>query len=186
MKPFHVTVFGGAQVKPGDAAYAEAFTLGSLLGQQGWTVLTGGYIGTMEAASRGASEAGSHVIGVTCEDIELWRKIKPNQWVAEERRFPNLRQRMMALIDLCDAAVALPGGVGTLAEIMMTWNQLLIQTITPRPLILIGPGWKALVDTLYGQLGQYITPEQRAWVQFAADPAQAVSMLQEFTAGGKV
>src|SRR5258708_16993147 len=76
-----VSVFGGSQPKNGSAAYAEAQELGKLLAERGHVVLTGGYIGTMEAVSRGAAEAGGHVIGVTCEDIERWRAIDPNPWV---------------------------------------------------------------------------------------------------------
>ena len=81
-----ISVFGGSQPKEEDAAYAEAMELGRLLAQRGHTVLTGGYIGVMEAVSRGACEAGGHVIGVTCEDIEAWRPIKANSWVMEEIR----------------------------------------------------------------------------------------------------
>jgi uncharacterized protein (TIGR00725 family) len=61
-----VSVFGGSQPREGDAAYAEAMELGRLLAERGHIVLTGGYIGTMEAVSRGARQAGGHVIGVTC------------------------------------------------------------------------------------------------------------------------
>ncbi len=57
-------------------AYEEARELGKFLAEHGHAVLTGGYMGTMEAVSRGACEAGGHVIGVTCEDIEEWRKTK--------------------------------------------------------------------------------------------------------------
>ena len=186
MKPFQVTVFGGAQPKPGEPVYEQALQLGKLLGNQGWTVLTGGYIGTMEAVSRGAAEAGSHVIGITCADIEIYRPVKANQWVAEEIKYPTLRERLLALIDKCDAAVALPGGVGTLTEILMTWNQLLIHTISPRPLILIGSGWKNIVNTLFTEMDPHIPDSQRHWVYFAVDHNQAVSMLQEFTRSGKV
>lgn len=73
----NIAVFGGSQPKEGDPAYAEAYELGSLLAQAGHTVLTGGYIGTMEAVSRGAAEAGGHVIGVTCEEIERCVRSKP-------------------------------------------------------------------------------------------------------------
>ena len=79
-----ISVFGGSQPKESDLAYAEAMELGRLLAQHGHTVLTGGYIGVMEAVSRGAQEAGGHVIGVTCEEIEAWRPIKANAWVMEE------------------------------------------------------------------------------------------------------
>src|SRR5258706_7067007 len=111
----NISVFGGSQPKEGDAAYVEAQELGKLLAEHGHTVLTGGYIGTMEAVSKGASEAGGHVIGVTCDEIERWRAVKANAWVQEERRYPTVRARLDALIEGCQAAIALPGGPRTLA-----------------------------------------------------------------------
>src|SRR5512146_1764822 len=117
-----VSVFGGSLAKEGDAAYAEAMQLGRLLAERGHTVLTGGYIGTMEAVSRGANEAGGHVIGVTCEEIESWRPTQANAWVIEEIRKKTLLERLHALIHESDAAFALPGGPGTLAEISVMWN----------------------------------------------------------------
>ena len=137
-----ISVFGGSSPKPQEPAYQEAYILGQLIGKAGHTVLTGGYIGTMEAVSRGAAEAGGHVIGVTCDEIESWRSVGPNPWVKEEIRIPTLRERVDKLISACDAAFALPGGVGTLVEIAVMWNMIQTQAITPRPLILIGQGWK--------------------------------------------
>ena len=58
-----VTVFGGSRTEPGDQDYQQAYFLGELLGKAGYTVLTGGYIGSMEAVSRGAAESGGHVVG---------------------------------------------------------------------------------------------------------------------------
>jgi len=106
-----VSVFGGSQPKEGDAAYAEAREVGRLLAERGHTVLTGGYIGTMEAVSRGAHEAGGHVIGVTCEDIEAWRKVKANSWVKEEIRKKTLVERLHTLIHESDAAFASPAAL---------------------------------------------------------------------------
>src|SRR6266508_3609115 len=91
-----VSVFGGSEPKEGDTAYAEAMELGKLLAQRGHTVLTGGYIGTMEAVSRGACEAGGHVIGVTCAEIERWRPIGANRWVKEEWKKETLLERLHA------------------------------------------------------------------------------------------
>ena len=170
-----VTVFGGSNPPVDD--YAQALRLGRLLGQAGYTVLTGGYIGTMEAVSRGAAEAGGHVIGVTCDEIEAWRPVRPNAWVKEERRFASLRQRLHGLIDGCDAALALPGGAGTLTEVALTWNLLLTEAITPRPLILIGPGWQAALAAFYGAFDAYIPVAQRRWVSFAAGVDEAVKLL---------
>src|SRR5512147_722059 len=103
----NVTIFGGASPLPGSPPYQEACELGKLLAQAGHAVLTGGYIGTMEAVSKGASQAGGHVIGVTCDEIERWRSTRANPWVKEEWRCATLPERMIAMMDACDAAVVL-------------------------------------------------------------------------------
>lgn len=170
-----VTVFGGARTP--EAAYQEAYRLGELLGEAGYTVLTGGYMGSMEAVSRGAAEKGAHVIGVTCEEIETWRKVRPNPWVKEEMRFKTINERLFALIENCDAALALPGGPGTLAEIAIMWNKLITGGASPRPLILIGDGWRATIDQFYASLGIFTPEEQRRFVSFAPTIEAAVALL---------
>ena len=171
----NVTIFCGSQPDAHD--YEEAYRLGKLLGAAGHTVLTGGYIGGMEAVSRGAVEAGGHTIGITCEEIEKWRPVAPNPWVKEERRFACLRDRLFALIESSEAAIALPGGAGTLTEIAMTWNHLLTESIRPRPLILVGTGWEATFKALFENLGGYIPVNQRRWLLFAKDIDEAIKLL---------
>ncbi len=176
-----VTVFGGSLPKPGESAYQDAFKLGQLLGEMGCAVLTGGYIGTMEAVSRGAAENGGHVIGVTCDEIESWRPVAPNQWVMEEMRYPTLRQRLYALIDHCDLAMALPGGIGTLAEIAVMWSQLQTGASQPRPMILIGSGWEATITTFFTTLSEYTPEKDRRWLHFASDIDAAFQLFQSLT-----
>lgn len=173
----NITVFGGSTPGPDD--YDSALQLGSMLAEAGMTVLTGGYIGTMEAVSRGAAEAGGHVIGVTCDEIESWRKVSANAWVKEERRFRTIRERLFALIESCDAALALPGGVGTLTEISIMWNHLLTDAIAPRPLILIGPTWKAVFDLFLQSAKEYIPESQRKWISFAQNNHVALGILKK-------
>jgi hypothetical protein len=172
-----ITVFGGSQPLPGSPAYSEACELGKLLAQAGHTVLTGGYIGTMEAVSRGAAEAGGHVIGVTCDEIERWRPVKPNAWVKEERRFSTLQERLNELVMACDAAIALPGGPGTLTEIALTWNLMIVTSIPPKPLILTGIGWRSVIEALYNSFGVYIPQSQRLLISFATNIQEAVRLL---------
>lgn len=172
-----VTVFGSSSPLPDDAAYEEARRLGELLAHAGHIVLTGGYMGTMEAVSRGAAEAGGHTIGVTCDQIERWRNAKANLWVREEQRFETLRDRLYCLVESCDAALALSGGVGTLAEIAILWSQMQTQSLPPRPLILIGDGWKQVFQTLFTEMDSNIPANHRALLRFAPDIESAVSML---------
>jgi hypothetical protein len=175
----NVTVFGGSQPKEGDASYAEACELGKRLAEAGHTVLTGGYIGTMEAVSRGANEAGGHVIGVTCADIEAWRPVKPNAWVKEERRFATLQERLNELVLACEAAIALPGGPGTLTEIALTWNLMIVASIPAKPLILMGQGWKSVMKSFFNSFEVYIPPHQRNLLQFAPDIQTAIDLLND-------
>ena len=172
-----VTVFGGSIPKAGEPAYEQALRLGKLLGEAGHTVLNGGYIGTMEAVSQGASQAGGHVIGVTCDQIEAWRTVMPNTWIMDEMRYETQRERLHALIDHCDAAIALPGGIGTLAEVTEMWSNLQIGAIARRPLILVGPGWQSVIEQFYATLGEYVAMEYRDLLTFVTDVDEAVEAL---------
>ncbi len=172
-----VTVFGGAAAQPGDAAYQEARRLGSLLAETGHIVLTGGYMGTMEAASRGAAEAGGHVIGVTCVEIERWRNSRANPWVLEEWKVESLMERLSLLMDRADAAIALPGGPGTLAEISLLWNRMIIAAAPIRPLILVGAGWQATFGAFFREQDPYIHEPQRRLLVFVPTVDAAVASL---------
>jgi uncharacterized protein (TIGR00730 family) len=152
--------------------------LGKLLAQRGHIVLTGGYIGVMEAVSRGAQEAGGHVIGVTCEDIETWRPIKANAWVIEEIRKKTLVERLHALIHESDAALALPGGPGTLTEISLMWNLMIVESLHRRPLILVGDGWQSVFDQFLKSFDGYIPANQRELILMAKDVHTAVNMIE--------
>ena len=178
-----ISVFGGSQPKESDSAYHEAIELGKLLAQHGHTVLTGGYIGVMEAVSRGAKDAGGHVIGVTCEDIETWRPIRANSWVMEEIRKKTLVERLHTLIHESDAALALPGGPGTLTEISLMWNLMIVESLHRRPLILIGDGWQSVFDQLFKGLDAYVPAHQREILKFAKDAQTAVELLESTVPG---
>jgi uncharacterized protein (TIGR00730 family) len=173
-----ISVFGGAQPKEGEAAYTEAMELGRLLAERGHIVLTGGYIGTMEAVSRGAHEAGGHVIGVTCAEIERWRGVGANRWVKEEWKKETLVERLHTLIHESDAAFALPGGAGTLTEISLLWNLMTVESLHRRPLILIGRGWQSTFDQFFREFDSYMTAPQREILKFANDVQTAVKLLE--------
>ena len=172
-----IAVFGSSAPKPGAPLNQEAYELGRLLGEAGYAVVTGGYSGVMEAASRGAAEAGGHVIGVTSD--RLYRRgSRLNAWVKEERRFPTLLERAHHLVSSSDGIVALRGGIGTLNEVAMTWSLLQVGEIAPKPLLLLGAEWGALLRQFYGQ-GEYILEEQMQLWQCVTTPAEALARLRE-------
>jgi uncharacterized protein (TIGR00725 family) len=135
-------------------------------------------MGTMEAISRGAHEAGGHVIGVTCIDIENWRGSKLNQWVKEEIRKQTLLERLQVLTNHCDAAMALSGGAGTLTEISLMWNLMVIESLPRKRLILIGDGWKNTLDSFFNAFESYMPLQQRELLYFAGDVNEAVKLLE--------
>lgn len=177
---YRISVFGSSKPIPGDPEYQSALDLGAKLALSGFAVLTGGYIGTMEAISKGANTNGGHVIGVTCEEIEVYRPIGPNPWIHEEIRTSTLRERISVLINQADACIALPGGVGTLTEIVTAWNHILIGAVETKPLLLIGPGWKSIFDGLFISLREYIPINQRNLVGFVQNNLEVVNLLVRY------
>lgn len=175
----NITVFGASSPLVESPAYQFAYQLGESLANHGHTVLTGGYMGTMEAVSRGASQVGGHVIGVTCQEIENWRNTKCNPWVSEEWREKSLHERIIRLIDNCDAAIALPGGPGTLAEIVLMLNRMQIEVFHPKPLILVGSGWQKTFETFFDVQAPYITSKSRQLIHFAETLAEILSLVEE-------
>ena len=169
-----VAVFGSARLRPGDAEYEAARRLGALIAREGWAVRTGGYNGAMAAVSEGAAGEGGHVIGVT---VAGWaHRLAPNRWVGEERAAEGLLARIEELLD-SDAWVAVAGGIGTLAELSLAWNLLQIGDLTPRPLILVGERWGALLPAIRAHL--VVDDDDLAHVRRAADPDEALAILRE-------
>jgi uncharacterized protein (TIGR00730 family) len=173
-----VSVFGGAAPKAGSAAYAEAEALGRLLAEAGYAVMTGGYAGTMEAASKGAKEAGGHVIGVTVGNIERKLGSKRNPYVDEVIHYETLYERLHHLVVKCGSAIALPGGIGTLSEVALTWSLMQIGEIETMPLVLIGQRWADTLNTFYD--GEYIRAEYMKLWRVAQSPTEAVTLIQNW------
>ncbi|HSM24477.1 MAG TPA: LOG family protein [Anaerolineaceae bacterium] len=177
----NITIFGGSSPLPDSKEYQFAYDLGKALASNGHTILTGGYMGTMEASSKGAAEAGGQVIGVTCMEIEKWRNRSHNAWVMEEWKSTTLQERMIKLIDSCDTAIALPGGPGTLAEIVLMWNRIQIESIPPVPIILVGEEWKKIFTTFFQELNGYIPPTSYAVIKFANTINEILTFLPDKT-----
>jgi uncharacterized protein (TIGR00725 family) len=141
-----ITLFGSSRVQPGTPAFAEALVWGRAVARAGFGVATGGYNGAMEAVSQGAKEAGGLVVGITAPVLFPHRD-GPNAHVDLELPSSSLMTRIERLIDVSVACLALPGGVGTLAEILAAWNLNHIAQMHHKPLKPLGVhrGWLEVI-----------------------------------------
>ena len=173
-----VSIFGSAGPQPDSPRYIEALELGQGIAALGMDILTGGYGGTMEAASRGANEAGGVVVGATCDAIESFRPgTLPNKWVNLELRTETLMQRLGLVTSSCHAAVILPGGVGTLLEFVLLWNSTMIDELEPVPILVVGEVWKELLELMDNP--QFVAPAHMAMVEHCPDIPTVVARLGE-------
>lgn len=167
-------VFGSNSPEEGDLDYAEARQLGYALAQAGFVVATGGYFGTMEATSRGAKEAGGHVIGVTTSIFDGVR-LHPNAYLDEEIKLPTLFQRLHRLVTMADVWVALPGGIGTLSEVALTWSLMQVGEMKRQPFVLVGEQWRKTIGEFSNDY--YVRPQYRALLRYADDAAHVIGLL---------
>ncbi len=150
--PRAVSVFGSARTPADSPDYAMAQALGGALADAGWAVITGGGPGIMEAANRGASEAGGLSVGL---GIELPFEQSLNEWVDLGIEFRYFFARKTMFVKYAQAFVICPGGFGTMDELFEALT--LVQTckVNQFPVILMGREfWAPLLDWLRGTLAE--------------------------------
>lgn len=174
-----VAVFGSADPPPGDPLYELARRVGALLAAAGYGVLTGGYGGVMEGASRGAVEAGREAVGITCA---LFVGRHPNRFLTETREAPDLVARTGWLIASARGYIVLHGKSGTLAELTLVWALHRAGSLGPRPVVLLGAAWRPFLHHLV-RAGM-LEDEQLSITRVADEPEDAVMELDRFLAEG--
>jgi len=172
-----ISVFGSSAPQPGSAAFVAAQQVGRLLAEAGFAVATGGYGGTMTAVSQGASETGGHVIGVTSAQIERFRPLAANRWVAEEIKYDSLRDRLLHLVMRNDGIIVLPGGIGTLSEMSLAWSFLQVGEMAERPFVLLGEMWRESIRAFYRS--EYVRQENMDLLFFADSAETAVAYMAQ-------
>jgi uncharacterized protein (TIGR00730 family) len=141
-----IAVFGSARTRVDEPAYDVAEEVGRKLAQAGFAVITGGGPGTMEAANKGASEAGGVSVGL---GIELPFESGLNQWVDIGINFRYFFARKTMFVKYAEGFIALPGGLGTFDELFEALTLVQTQKVTTFPIVLLGKRyWRGLVDWL--------------------------------------
>lgn len=142
--PPAVSIFGSTKTCPGDDDYQKAEETARRLAKEGYAVLTGGGPGIMEAANKGAKEAGGVSVGL---NVDLPEEQKPNKYIGTYLSFRYFFVRKVMFVKYAVAFVIFPGGFGTLDELFEPLQLIQTQKIKPFPVILVGKEyWRGLLD----------------------------------------
>lgn len=175
-----VSVFGSARVSPEDAEYEYARRLGGELVQAGFSVITGGGPGIMEAANRGSFDAGGVSVGL---NIELPQEQKPNPYQTLPISFRYFFVRKVMFVKYAVAFVCFPGGFGTLDEFFESLTLIQTRRTHRFPVILFGKSyWDPLLGWMQNELVRqgYISPQDMELMRVTDDVTEAVNLIIDF------
>lgn len=172
-----VTIFGGSKCTEDSPEYVEAQRLGSRLAEAGFTICTGGYLGIMEAASRGAREKGGRVLGIVMNQF----KSEPNRFLTDKVATDHFYDRLQNLITRSVGFVAMRGGMGTVTEVSLVWNKLTTGVIGRRPLVLVGDCWTPVVEAWKSNL--VVSDNDLSFLDFASNAETAAEIVIDKSKG---
>ncbi|OQX26583.1 MAG: Rossman fold protein, TIGR00730 family [Desulfobacteraceae bacterium IS3] len=175
-----VSIFGSARVDSDDPIYKKTEKLAALFAKNGFAVMTGGGGGIMEAANKGAAEAGGTSIGL---NIILPHEQIPNPYANIKLDFKYFFIRKVMLIKYAMAYIMMPGGFGTLDELFEAVTLVQTRRIKPLPVILVGSDhWSGLIDWAKERLlkDKRISPEDLDILQIIDEPEQIVKTIKKF------
>lgn len=175
-----VTIFGGSKCTENSPEYKDALDLGGRLAEAGYTICTGGYLGIMEAASRGAHEKGGRVFGIVMNQF----KSEPNRYLTDKVATDHFYDRLQKLITRSVGFVALRGGMGTVTEISLVWNKLTTHVLEPRPLVLVGECWRQV--TAVWEKNLVVSKDDLSFLDFADNAEQASRIIIEKSGGVRI
>ena len=177
--PPAVAVFGSARAVPGSDPYEKAEATAALLGRNGYSIITGGGPGVMEAANKGATEAGAMSVGL---NIELPLEQKPNIYANKLLNFRYFFVRKVMFVKYSIAFVIMPGGFGTLDELFEAITLIQTRKIKPFPVILVGKDyWNGLFNWIGETLikEKMIAAEDLDILKMADTPEEILHWIQE-------
>jgi len=142
---YRVAIFGSARAKPGTFVYEEVKRVAAAFAALGCDIVTGGGPGLMQAANEGAASAGAGPASMGIR-VELPFEQDVNPFVDEAFEHKTFFTRLQHFVIVSDVFVVVPGGIGTVLEMLMIWQLLQVRHVDNVPLILVGKMWRGLVD----------------------------------------
>ena len=143
---YRVSIFGSARIKPDTKEYKGVYTLAKELAENGADIVTGGGPGLMEAANAGVKEGSSSKSKSFGIRIDLPFEATPNEHLDIKFYHKRFSSRLDEFMRISHAVVVTPGGIGTLLELLYTWQLIQVNHISERPIILVGDMWNGFFD----------------------------------------
>jgi uncharacterized protein (TIGR00730 family) len=143
---YRVSIFGSARIVEDHQAYEAVRDMSAELARMGCTIITGGGPGLMQAANEGAARGGAGQAGSMGIRVDLPFEQESNPFVGEAFEHRTFFSRLHHFALVSDAFLVVPGGIGTVLELMMIWQLLQVRKLTDTPLVLVGEMWRGLVD----------------------------------------
>ncbi|MCD6567765.1 MAG: TIGR00730 family Rossman fold protein [Dehalococcoidia bacterium] len=175
-----VTIYGSARIGPEHEMYAVTEEIARRLGELGFSIITGGGPGVMEAANKGAREAGVTSVGLS---IELPEEQVSNVYATKTLSFSHFFARKVMLVKYAIAFVIMPGGMGTLDELSEVLTMIQTHKIRPFPVVLFNSKyWKGFLDWLqnYTMEEEYISEEDFNLLRVCDHPEEVVEVVQKW------
>ena len=172
-----VSIFGSARVREGSLVYESARETARHFAEVGWAVVTGGGPGAMEAANRGAHEAGGLSVGF---NIELPHEQHENPWLDISLRFKHFYARKTMFVRAAEGFVVFPGGFGTVDELFESLTLIQTGKVLHFPVVLFGSGyWRGLIDWIRDPLlaEGMISPDDVDLLAVTDDPQEACELV---------
>lgn len=181
---YRVTIFGSARAEPGTFVYREVERVAAALAEMGCDIITGGGPGLMQAANEGAAAANSterqKSVGIR---VELPFEQDVNPFVEQVFEHKTFFTRLHHFVLTSDAFVVVPGGIGTVLELMMIWQLLQVRHVQGTPLILVGKMWADLVEWARTHLltthPTLATPEDLTIPRCVSTAEEAIALIRE-------
>jgi len=175
-----VTIYGSARIKAGDELYTQTREVARRLGQMGFSIITGGGPGVMEAANKGAHEAGVTSVGL---NIELPEEQVCNAYTTKSITFSHFFARKVMLVKYATAFVIMPGGLGTLDELTEVLTLMQVHKIRPFPVVLFNSKyWKGFLDWLRSSVlaREFISEDDLKLLRICDDPDEVIETVQKW------
>lgn len=173
-----VSIYGSARLKPEDALYKKTEEIAYKLGEMGFSIITGGGSGVMEAANKGAAKANAKSIGL---NIKLPEEQAANIFTTRSLTFNHFFVRKVMLVKYASAFIIMPGGLGTLDELTEVLTLMQTYKIKPFPVVLFdGNYWKGFLDWLRNNslAKGYISGEDLSLLRVCETPDEVADIIQ--------